>query len=92
MARPTSPIAKCGPPTNTSCGNSIAAGSWFGLAIALLAAWLLVWPRMGGPSMLGPLPMRRWAFGLMIVGWAILGTIIVKRTRFHMRRMSEPEA
>jgi hypothetical protein len=42
--------------------------------------------------MLGPLPMRRWAFGLMIVGWAILGTIIVKRTRFHMRRMSEPEA
>jgi hypothetical protein len=65
---------------------------WFGLALVLLAAWLLVWPRMDGPWMFGPLPTQHWGFGLMVVAWTLLGTIIVFRTRYRARRMNEPEA
>jgi hypothetical protein len=64
---------------------------WFGLALVLLAAWLLVWPRMGGPWTLGPLPTQRWGFGLMVVAWTSLGSIIVLRTRYHVRRINKPE-
>ena len=60
---------------------------WFGLALVLLAAWLLVWPWM-----LGPLPTQHLGFGLMVVAWTLLGTIIVLRTRYHARRKNEPEA
>jgi hypothetical protein len=63
-----------------------------GLAIVLVAAWLLVWPRVDGPWMLWSWPTQYWGIALMIVGWTLLGTIIVKRTRHHLRRMSEPEA
>lgn len=62
---------------------------WFGLALLLIAAWLLVWPRMGGPWMLGSLPMQYWGFGLMAIAWIILISVIVRRTRYHKSRMGE---
>jgi len=64
----------------------------FGLALVMIAAWLLVWPRMGGPWMLGPRLTQHWGIGLMIIAWTILIAVIIRRTGYHMRRMNEPEA
>ena len=63
--------------------------SRLGLTMLALSAVLLVWPRMGGPWMLGPLPMQRWGWGLLAVSWAILLTVIAARTRYHRQRMRE---
>lgn len=62
---------------------------WLGLGLLALSAVLLVWPRMGGPWMLGPLPMQHWGWGLFAASWMILLTLIALRTRYHKRRMRE---
>ena len=63
--------------------------SWLGFTLLALSAALLIWPRMGGPWMLGPLPMQHWGWALLALSWAILLTVIAARTRYHRQRMRD---
>lgn len=64
-----------------------------GFALSLLGVILLAWPRMGGPWMLGPLPMQSWGWAALALAWMIFIGVIVARTRYHRRRMAEkPDA
>ncbi|MFM6931062.1 MAG: hypothetical protein ACKOUT_02320 [Novosphingobium sp.] len=58
-----------------------------GLLLVIAGAALLAWPRIGGPWMLGPMPMQAAGWLLVAAGWAIFAWVIVKRTRYHVRRM-----
>lgn len=60
-----------------------------GFTLVLVGAWLILWPRMKGPWMLGSLPSQYWGWGLLVIGWLVLATVIVARTRYNRRRMSE---
>ena len=62
-----------------------------GFTLVLAGAWLVLWPRMNGPWMLGPLPSQYWGWGLLGLGWAVLISVIVARTRYHKARMDEPD-
>lgn len=63
-----------------------------GFTLVLAGAWLILWPRMKGEWMIGPWPSQHWGWGLLIIGWLVLASVIVARTRYHRRRMDDPDA
>ena len=53
---------------------------WLGLALVVAGLAAMLWRGEG---------FDRLSLGLVAAGWAILVAVIVLRTRYHRRRMSE---
>lgn len=43
-----------------------------GLVVIAVAAWLILSPRINGPTMIGPVPIQYFGWPTLIVGWIVL--------------------
>lgn len=63
----------------------------FGFLLAQSGLGMILWPVFREPLTLGPLPVQYWGWCQVIIGGIVLAFVVVGRTRYNRRRMSEPD-
>lgn len=61
---------------------------WLALSIMFAGMLLMLWPIYGGgPWYIGSFKTLNLAWSVIVFGWAVAAFVIVRRTRYHTRRM-----
>ena len=61
---------------------------WLALSIMFIGLLLMLWPIYGGgPWYIGSFKTLNVAWSIIALGWAVASVVIVRRVRYHRRRM-----